>query len=77
VPCLDGGPTLESDALAAVLAELPNGEVIDGRPLHRRLSFADVRVGWGYVAIDLYSHKADGLTRADTVLAAKLNGIAL
>jgi 4a-hydroxytetrahydrobiopterin dehydratase len=56
---------------------LPGWEVIDGRPLNQRLSFADFRVGWRYVATDLYTHKADGLTRADAVLAAKLDGLAL
>ena len=34
---------------------------------------ADFRLGWGYVEIDLYTHKVDGLTRADAVLAAKLD----
>lgn len=35
----------------------------------------DFAVGWGYVEITLYTHKADGLTRADLVLAAKLDAI--
>jgi 4a-hydroxytetrahydrobiopterin dehydratase len=35
----------------------------------------DFRVGWGYVEIDIYTHKADGLTRADAVLAAKLDDL--
>ncbi|WP_255110560.1 4a-hydroxytetrahydrobiopterin dehydratase [Synechococcus sp. RedBA-s] len=28
----------------------------------------DFRVGWGYVEIDIHTHKADGLTRADAVM---------
>lgn len=35
----------------------------------------DFRVGWGCVEVDLYTHKAGGLTRADAVLAAKFDGI--
>lgn len=36
---------------------------------------ADFRVGWGYVEIDIHTHEADGLTRADAVLAAKFDAI--
>ncbi|MFO8237274.1 MAG: 4a-hydroxytetrahydrobiopterin dehydratase [Prochlorococcaceae cyanobacterium] len=35
----------------------------------------DFRVGWGYVEVDIYTHKADGLTRADAVLAAKFDAL--
>lgn len=37
---------------------------------------ADFKLGWGYVEVTIYTHKADGLTRADAVLAAKLDAIA-
>ena len=36
---------------------------------------ADFRVGWGYVEIDIHTHKVNGLTRADAVLAAKLDAM--
>jgi 4a-hydroxytetrahydrobiopterin dehydratase len=36
---------------------------------------ADFRVGWGYVDIETHTHKANGLTRADAVLAAKLDAL--
>jgi 4a-hydroxytetrahydrobiopterin dehydratase len=36
---------------------------------------ADFKLGWGYVEVTIYTHKADGLTRADAVLAAKLDAI--
>ena len=36
----------------------------------------DFRMGWGYVEIDIYTHKAGGLTRADAVLAAKFDALA-
>lgn len=37
---------------------------------------ADFGLGWGYVTVDIYTHKVDGLTRSDAVLAAKLDTIA-
>lgn len=99
VPCRDGGPTLETDELASLHAELQGWQVIDGHHLHRRLEFpdfrtalswlncagaiceeqghhGDFRVGWGYVESEIHTHKAGGLTRADAVLAAKLDAIA-
>lgn len=36
---------------------------------------ADFRVGWGYVEIDIHTHKVNGLTRADAVLAAKFDAM--
>lgn len=36
---------------------------------------ADFRVGWGYVEIDVHTHKVNGITRADAVLAARLDAM--
>lgn len=36
---------------------------------------ADFGLGWGYVTVDIWTHKAGGLTRSDAVLAAKLDPI--
>jgi 4a-hydroxytetrahydrobiopterin dehydratase len=36
---------------------------------------ADFRVGWGYLEIEIHTHKAGGLTRADAVLAAKFDAL--
>jgi pterin-4a-carbinolamine dehydratase len=30
-------------------------------------------VGWGYVDIEIHTHKSRGLTRADAVLAARFD----
>lgn len=38
---------------------------------------AEFSLGWGHVEVVIYTHKVDGLTQADAVLAAKLNGIAV
>lgn len=37
---------------------------------------ADFQLGWGYTEAVIYTHKVDGLTRADFVLATRLNAIA-
>lgn len=37
---------------------------------------ADFSLGWGRAEAVIYTHKVDGLTRADAVLAAKLDAIA-
>jgi 4a-hydroxytetrahydrobiopterin dehydratase len=36
---------------------------------------ANFAVGWGYVDVEIFTHKANGLTRADAVLAAKFDGL--
>ncbi len=35
----------------------------------------DFALGWGYVEINIHTHKTGGITRADAVLAAKLDAI--
>ncbi|HEX9161746.1 MAG TPA: 4a-hydroxytetrahydrobiopterin dehydratase [Thermoanaerobaculia bacterium] len=35
----------------------------------------DIHLAWGKVAIDIWTHKVDGLTRSDFVLAAKIDRI--
>ena len=37
----------------------------------------DLHLAWGRVAIDIWTHKVDGLTESDFILAAKLDTIAL
>ena len=36
---------------------------------------AEFSLGWGHAEAVIYTHKVDGLTRADTVLAAKFDGL--
>ena len=36
---------------------------------------AQFTLGWGHASAEVYTHKVDGLTRADVVLAAKLEGV--
>jgi 4a-hydroxytetrahydrobiopterin dehydratase len=35
----------------------------------------DINLGWGKVKITIWTHKVDGLTRSDFILAAKIDGI--
>ena len=46
------------------------GEVCEASGHH-----ADFHLGWGYVEVMIYTHKSNGLTRADAVLAAKLDAM--
>ena len=33
----------------------------------------DVRFGWGYAEVTIFTHKINGLTESDFILAAKIN----
>jgi 4a-hydroxytetrahydrobiopterin dehydratase len=35
----------------------------------------DIYLAWGHVRVTIWTHKIDGLTRSDFVLAAKIDGI--
>ncbi len=36
----------------------------------------DIRFGWGYCTIELYTHKINGLHENDFIMAAKINALA-
>jgi 4a-hydroxytetrahydrobiopterin dehydratase len=36
----------------------------------------DLRFGWGYCAVELYTHKIQGLHENDFIMAAKIDGLA-
>lgn len=36
----------------------------------------DIRFGWGYAEVEVWTHKIDGLTESDFVLAAKVDRLA-
>ncbi|HVF48525.1 MAG TPA: 4a-hydroxytetrahydrobiopterin dehydratase [Pyrinomonadaceae bacterium] len=55
------------DALAFVNR---TGEVAEREGHH-----PDIRFGWGYVEIQIYTHAIDGLTESDFILAAKIDKI--
>ena len=35
----------------------------------------DITFGWGYVTVELFTHKIGGLHENDFILAAKINGL--
>ena len=35
----------------------------------------DIQLGWGKVGITIWTHKIDGLTRSDFILASKIDGL--
>ncbi len=35
----------------------------------------DIELGWGRVAVKVYTHKVDGLTESDFILAAKIDAL--
>ena len=47
------------------------GEVAEGQGHH-----PDVYLSWGKVEIKLWTHKIDGLTESDFIMAAKINQLA-
>ncbi len=47
------------------------GELAEEQGHHPNIYFT-----WGYVKIDLFTHKVDGLTNSDFVLAAKIDKLA-
>lgn len=46
------------------------GEVAEAQGHH-----PDIQLGWGRVALDMWTHKIDGLTESDFIFAAKVDQI--
>ena len=46
------------------------GEIAEAESHH-----PDIELGWGRVAVKIYTHKVDGLTESDFVLAAKIDAL--
>ena len=96
VPCRGGTPPLTGEALAAMKAQVPGWEVVEGHHLTRTFDFPDFRtaldfvnrigataeeeghhpdiyLAWGKVGVKTWTHKIDGLTESDFILAAKID----
>lgn len=99
VPCRGGVPPLRGEAIAPLLAQLSEWDVVDEHHLRKELTFPDFvtalalvnRVGelaesqghhpdiyltWGKARIEIWTHKIDGLTESDFILAAKIDKLA-
>jgi 4a-hydroxytetrahydrobiopterin dehydratase len=46
------------------------GEIAEAEGHH-----PDLELGWGRVAVKIYTHKVDGLTESDFILAAKIDAL--
>lgn len=46
------------------------GEIAEAQGHH-----PDIELGWGRVQVDIWTHKIDGLTESDFILAAKIDKI--
>lgn len=96
MPCEGGVPALAGDAIAELLRELDNWEVINEHHLRKTFAFPnfltalafvnqvggiaeqeghhpDITFTWGQVEIRIHTHKIDGLTESDFILAAKVD----
>lgn len=67
-PCRGGVPPLAPREAEALLARLTGWRMVEGH-------HADFELGWGRASARIWTHKVDGLTEADFVLAAKLDRI--
>ena len=67
VPCSGGVPPLEGEALAFVNAV--------GAIAEEQFHHPDVHLSWGRVRVEIWTHKIDGLTESDFVLAAKCDRV--
>ena len=86
VPCRGGVPPLDAGAIAGLSPEIPSWSVVAGHHLQREFAFPDFatalafvnRVGaialaWGKVGISVWTHRIDGLTESDFILASKID----
>lgn len=46
------------------------GEIAEAEGHH-----PDIELGWGRAGVKIYTHKVDGLTESDFILAAKIDGL--
>ena len=59
-----------SDFVSALAFTNQVGEVAEANGHH-----PDIQLGWGRVVLDIWTHKIDGLTESDFVLAAKCDAV--
>ena len=66
VPCRGGVPPLKGAELQALAFTNVVGEIAEREGHH-----PDIYLAWGKVGLSIWTHKIDGLTESDFVLAAK------
>jgi 4a-hydroxytetrahydrobiopterin dehydratase len=66
VPCRGGVPPLKGEELASLQRQVDGWNVIEGH-------HPDISLAWGKVGITTWTHKINGLTESDFILAAKID----
>src|ERR1700691_5919524 len=89
VPCRGGVPPLSGKELEGLAKEVPEWKGVDGHHIVRTFTFPDFKqaiaeeqghhpdifLGWGKAEVTTWTHKINGLTESDFILAAKIDGI--
>ncbi len=71
VPCRGGVPPLKGEDLSIALGFVNRvGELAEEQGHH-----PDISLAWGKVEITTWTHKINGLTESDFILAAKIDQI--
>ena len=87
IPCRGGVPPLVGEEITPLLAQLGGNWTVVGEHHLQALDFTnkvgaiaesqghhpDIYLSWGKVALDIWTHKIDGLTVSDFILAAKVD----
>src|SRR5271155_5875326 len=85
VPCRGGVPPLAGEELAKLSREVPKWKVVDNHHITRNFEFPDfakaeeqghhpdIFLTWGKADITTWTHKINGLTESDFILAAKID----
>jgi 4a-hydroxytetrahydrobiopterin dehydratase len=85
VPCRGGVPPLKGTELDELRRNVPDWTVTNEHHLHREFRFPDFKqaleqghhpdilLAWGKAGITLWTHKIDGVTESDFIMAAKID----
>ena len=68
VPCRGGVPPLSMDVASRLMEQLDGWQFEQGH-------HPDVYMTWGKVSLEIWTHKIDGLTESDFILAAKFDEV--
>jgi 4a-hydroxytetrahydrobiopterin dehydratase len=79
VPCKGGVPPLRGREITDLLGQVEGWEAVREHHLSKNFTFRteqqghhpDLYLTWGKVRVETWTHKIDGLTESDFILAAK------
>ncbi len=70
VPCKGGVPPLKGEELERLKEQVDGWDVVEEH-------HPDIFLTWGKIRITMCTHKIDGLTESDFILAAKIDEISV